>query len=212
MGFIYFQRTQNITVSLAICIFSPFVINLLVVLLLKLWHKAVNKEAPIPMASSLMGSVFNVLWGGTYLSLLILLVGVAPLRLGWFERIQEDVLASTSYALINRLASGISAEGFNDIKKITDVFNDPARMEQYATTEEFKTLRSDERLQDLLADEETAAQIRDKDYGALLANPKMQAVFRDEELLSKIFALNKRIAEESLKEPPPTEPKVIEIE
>ena len=44
--------------------------------------------------------------------------------------------------------------------------------------------------------------IRNKDYAGLLANPKMQNIFQDEDLLKKIFALNKKLAEEDSEEIP----------
>ena len=50
-------------------------------------------------------------------------------------------------------------------------------------------------MQDLFSDEETTEQIQNKDYAKLLSNPKFQAVFKDEQLLRKIIALNKVILE-----------------
>ena len=66
------------------------------------------------------------------------------------------------------------------------------------------------------SDEELAEQIQNKDYGKLLANPKIQSIMQDKQLLEKMFALNKKIMEESLDEVPSNistenQPKVIDI-
>ena len=197
IGYSYYQKTQNMAVGLAICVLSPFIINILASIILKLWNKAVNSDIPPSMISRLSGSAFSILWGGGYLAMMLILVAVMPLRFGWFEKAQDDVLGSRSYALISERAGDKIPGGFFDIKKIAGVLRDPAKLKEFESTEEFKALREDARLKEFFSDEETADQVRNKDYRGLLSNPKMQAVFRDKELLKKIFALNKKIAEES---------------
>lgn len=196
IGFTYYQKTQNITAGLGICILGPFLINIAASLTLKLWHAAVNGGEPIPLASRLSGSSLSILWSGGYLAVTLILIATAPIRFGWFEKIQKDVTASKSYALLGRWAGGKIAAASLDIRKIAAILRDPSGLEQFKSTGEFKALTADPRLKDLFSDEETAGQIRRKDYGRLLANPKMQAVFQDKELLQKLFALNKKIMEE----------------
>jgi len=198
MGFSHYHKTQDITTSLVISIISPFVITILASLVLKLWNKAVNNDDPLPLASRLMGSAFSILWGGGYLAMMVLLIGIMPVRFGWFEKVQDDVLASKSYALVNHWAGDKIPIASLDVKKITNVLQNPEALEQFESTEEFETLMGDDLLKELFADEETAEQIRTKNYSQLLANPKMQAVFQNPELLKKIFALNKKIMEEGL--------------
>ena len=200
IGYSHYQKTQNIATSLAICVISPFIINILASMILKLWHKAVNNDIPPSMISRLSGSAFSILWGGSYVAIMLILIAVVPLRFGWFEKVQNDVLGSRSYALINERVGDKIPDGLLDIKKVVSILQDPAKLEKFESSEEFKVLKKDTRLKELFADEETAEQIRNKDYGGLLSNPKMQSVFQDKELLKKIFALNKRIAEESLED------------
>ncbi|MCK5506612.1 MAG: hypothetical protein KAJ10_15720, partial [Thermodesulfovibrionia bacterium] len=210
IGYGYYQKTQNVAASLAICIISPFIINILASIILKLWHKAVNSDIPPSTISRLSGSAFSILWGGGYLAMMLILIAVSPLRFGWLEKAQNDVLGSKSYALINARVGDKIPDGFLDIKKMAGVLQNPAKFKKLESSEEFKTLKEDIHLKELLADEETADQIRDKDYGKLLSNPKMQAVFQNKELLKKILALNQRIAEESLEDE--DGPKTLEIQ
>jgi len=198
MGFVYYQRTRNITASLGICVVSPFIITILISILLRLWNKALGKGKSVSPLSCLLGSVFSVLWGGSYLVLLLILIGILPIRSGWLKNIQDDVSASKSYTIINHLIAKKTPLASLDVKRIANIFEDPSKLEKLESTREFKTLMADERLKNLFADEETAEQIRNKDYGKLLSNPKMQAVFEDKNLLEKMFSLNKKIIDEQM--------------
>ena len=212
MGYVYYQKNHNIATSLAICMVGPFVISFLASILLKFWHQAVNDDLPLPVPSRFMGGVFSVAWGACYLAIMLVLIGVVPLRISWFEKVQKDVVASKSYAMINSVISEKMPANVPDVKRITDVLRDPAKLSAYQDTEEFKALRTDEQLNDLISDKETAEQIKNKDYAKLLSNPKMQEVFRNEALLRKILALNQRIMEENpIPDEEPLEPKVINI-
>ncbi len=209
-GFAYYQKTQNMAMSLGISILGPFAINILASIVLRLWHKAVNGDIPLSPINRISASALSILWGGSYLALMLLLIGITPLKISWFEKMQNDVLASKSYAFIDRQIGNKMPDTILDVKKITGLLKDPEKLEKFQSTEEFKALSSDELLKDILSDEETAEQIKSQDYGALLANPKIQEVFQNEELLKKIFALNKRIAEELPEEE--SDPKIIRIE
>ncbi len=103
MGYLYYQKTHNMAVSLGICIIGPFMINFLVSLVLKIWHKAVNDDAPLALMSRLFGGAFSLFWGSCYLVMTLILIGIVPIRIGWFEKVQDDVLASKSYAFIDTL-------------------------------------------------------------------------------------------------------------
>ncbi|MCK5179313.1 MAG: CvpA family protein [Candidatus Omnitrophica bacterium] len=214
IGYFYYQKNQNIAAGLAICIISPFFIHIVASLLLKLWHKTVNSDIPPSKVSRLSGSAFCIVWGGGYLAMMLIVIAIIPLPVEWFERIQNDVLASRSYTLISNRVGDKIPKKFLDIKKIISVLQDSAKLERFESTEEFKALREDGRFKALMDDEETAKQIRNKDYGKLLSNPRMRDIFQDEDLLKKMFALNQRIAEEDEEEESEREstPKIIDIQ
>ena len=204
IGYSYYQKNPNIGMALTISILSPFLINLLASIVLKTWNKTVNSDIPPSHISRSCASAFSILWGGAYLIMLIILIAISPLKFGWIEKAQNDVLASRTYAFINENFGDKIPNGFLNIKKVANVLQDPEKLEAFEESEEFKAIQADTRLKDLIEDEDTARQIRDKDYTALLANPKIRAIFNDKEFLRKIFALNKRIVEEAGKAEPET--------
>ncbi len=194
-GFFYYQKTQNIATSLLICIISPFILTICASLTLKLWSSTVsNKAFPSPL-SRMLGSLFSILWGGSYLILLLIMIEMIPARFGWLERIQNNIAVSKSYSLFNNLIKDQIPAASIDLKKITHMIHDPSVIEEFESTKEFQDFAKDERLKAIFSDEEISEQIRNKNYSQLLSNPKIQAIFSDQELFEKLLALNKRIME-----------------
>lgn len=217
IAFIYYHQTRNIATSLLICALSPFALKILISLILKIWGKFTDKDTLLSVPSKLLGSIFSVLWSGSYLGLLIILIGLIPLQSGWFEKIQNDVIASKSHGIIHQLIGNKVPIASGSVKNLTAIFEDPAKLQRLRSTKEFKTFMEDDDLKKIFSDEETIEQIGNKEYGKLLANPKIQSVFQNEQLLKKIFALNKKIIEDSLADEasntkPESRPKVINIE
>lgn len=196
VGFIYYQKTHNIPLSLGICIIGPFIINVTILIGLKILHKAGDDKPPkLPVSSRLLGSAVSILWGGSYLVFILLIIGMIPLQLPAVRKAQYDVLHSRSYGLIASLTKNKIPATHYDLNKIQKFFEDPSQIEKFEDTKEYKDLVSDEHLAAILADEQTIEQFRSKNYTELLANPRVQELFNDEDLLKKIFALNKRIME-----------------
>lgn len=217
IAFIYYHQTRNIATSLLICALSPFALKILISLILKIWGKFTDKDTLLSVPSKLLGSIFSVLWSGSYLGLLIILIGLIPLQLGWFEKIQNDVIASKSHGIIHQLIGNKVPIASGSVKNLTAIFEDPAKLQRLRSTKEFKTFMEDDDLKKIFSDEETIEQIGNKEYGKLLANPKIQSMFQNEQLLKKIFALNKKIIEDSLADEasntkPESRPKVINVE
>ena len=197
IAFLYYRQTQNIPISLSICFLSPFALRIVASLALKFWDKTVNKETSLSIPSRVLGSIFGVLWSGSYLVMMLILIGFIPLHVSWFEKIRNDVAASKSYDAIYQFMDKKTPSIASNINKITAIIENPAILRQFQSTKEFETLIEDDTLQEIFSDEELAEQIQNKDYGKILANPKIQSIMQDEQLLEKMFALNKKIMEES---------------
>jgi len=197
-AFIYYQQTRNIVISLAICFLSPFALKIFISLMLKIWDKATDKKVPLSIFSRLFGSLFNILWSGSYIVLFIISIGLLPIRFGWLEKIQDDVAASKSYTMINQFMEKKVPATSSDIKKLTAIFQNPDKLQQFQSTKEFKALMTDDNLKEIFSDKEIVEQIQNKDYGKLLTNPKIQSIFQNEQVLKKMFALNKKIMTERL--------------
>lgn len=193
IGVVYYHKSHNMTISFLAGAVSPFIIRFLATLILALWVKSSNEKPSLSTSSRLTGCAFSILWGGCYLAVFLILFGLAPLRLGPLGKIHTDVTGSKSYALLNRWIGKKSPLASTNLTKISNVLRDPRQLEQYKTTEEFNSLMEDKQLQDILADEEIAVQLNKQDYAKLLTNPKIQAIFQDEQMVKKIMALNKVI-------------------
>lgn|SRR3989338_1651355 len=195
IGVVYYHKSHNMTMSFLAGAVSPFIIRFLATLLLALWVKSSNEKPTLSTLSRLTGCAFSILWGGCYLAVFLILLGLAPFRFGPLEKIHADVTGSKSYALLNRWIGKKSPVSSTNLTKISNVLSDPRQLEQYKTTEEFNSLMEDKQMRDILADEEITVQINKQDYAKLLTNPKIQAIFQDEQLIKKIMALNKVILE-----------------
>ena len=190
-AFIYFRCTQNLLISLAISILCPFILHLIFAILLRIWHKAI----PVSLLSRIAGACFSTLWSGSIVVLVIILISLAPKELTWFQKIQNNVLESRSFAFIKKCTGNKIPNAISNINKITDAFRDPKKTKKLASTEEFKEIMEHEQFQALFSDEETAKQIQDKNIPELLTNPKIQSLLNNKDLLKKFLNLNEKIIE-----------------
>ncbi len=197
-AFIYYQQTRNIPISLLICFLGPIALKIFISLMLKIWDKATDKKVPLSIFSRLFGSLFSILWSGSYIVLFIISIGLLPMRFGWLEKIQDDVAASKSYTIIDQFMKSWIPATSGDIKKLTAIFQNPDKLQQFQSTKEFKALMTDDNLKEIFSDKEIVEQLQNKDYGKLLTNPKIQSIFQNEQVLKKMFALNKKIMTERL--------------
>jgi len=182
LGLGYYHKTGNIVTGLSISILSPFVINMLVALMLKLWHKSTRKYKPIPFSSRFLGGGLSLLWRGSYLALLLLLIGTAPISAKWYKCIHADVTASKLYTFVYSKVEHRLDQSFFDPNKTFTLIQNPEKFQKFESTKEFKNLMSDPQLKELLSDENITEQIKNKKYGQLLSNPKMQTALQDKEL------------------------------
>jgi hypothetical protein len=186
--------------GLALLALCPFAFKILFSILLNIFRRSTKKETTLSYSSQFFGGIFSALWSGSYLVILIILIGLIPIKFAWLEKIQEDVAASKSYDIIHRFMDNKAPAASGDIKKLTAIIENPAQLQQFRSTKEFEALMEDDDLTGILSDEETAEQIRNKDYKKLLANPKIQSLMQNEQLLKKMFALNRKIMEEGLED------------
>jgi hypothetical protein len=217
LGFIYYLRTHHFGTSLLICVLSPFALKWLGALALGLWNKTGNKVIPPSFVSRLFACALSVLWYGSYVVLILILIGFLPVRLRWFKAVRGDALASKSYRTIQGFLGEKMPAAAGDIEKVAAILKSPEKFRHFQTTQEFKAVAEDGKLGEIFADEEIAALIERHDYIKLMGNPKIQALMQNEELLKKMFALNKKIMEESpegesTEAPMKNPPKVISIE
>jgi len=212
-AFIYYQKTHNILISCVIGIFGPLVLGWALSLFLAVWNNIFNSDAKgEPMLPSrILGSVFHLLWGGTFVVLTVVLLLMIPekyITIPGLARAQNNIRTSTIYSY-SKIFWPSSMISLNSVENGLSILDNPEKIEKLQASPEFQSLQQEPKIQEILADEETLRQIQDKDLGKLLSNPKIMALIRDKELMEKFLDLNKRLIMEGQKETS-SSPKVYE--
>lgn len=142
------------------------------------------------MVNRLMGSCFNLLWGGAMFLVIIFLIALIPPNIYGVQVIRQDVVDSEIFGFIKRQ---FKLQIPDELP--LEAFQSPANIEVIRHTDEYKNLMKDPRVQELFSDQELQESIRNKDLGKLIAHPKIIAILQDRKLLSEFFKLNTKIVE-----------------
>ncbi len=200
IAFVYYKQTQNIIISLLISIIAPFFINLTFALLLKIKKSTDKKEKSSLTVSQFWAGMINMLWNGCWVILTLICIILAPVPSNWFKNMQNDILRSKTYFLVNHLTGKKLNQTPTDIQKTLNTLNDTDKIMRLQSTKEYDELISNPKIHALMSDEETIKQIKDKNFKELLSNPKIQAIMQDPELLKKFLAMQTKMMEMNQKE------------
>lgn len=192
---IYFHKTHNALLAFSIVTLGPILMGIIFSVLLFLWNKTVTRNQPISPLSRIAGSIFNFGWGILIAALFLTFAAMLPIEIPWIKGLKDGVLNTTSYALIKGSVKN-KIPYINNIENLLKVTGNPEQMNAVQETPEFNAVHDSQTIQDLLADEECVRLIKSKDILKLMANPKIQAVFQDQDLLKKMTVLSARMAQE----------------
>lgn len=195
-AFIYYAQTHNIIVAFIISIVAPLILNIFFSLTLAVWHKMTKTENPISPASRAFGAGLCALWGDINTLLIIVLIAMIPSNASWIESVRQDIFNSGTYSLVDQWTKHLVPKKSIDIRAVSQVLKDPNQMQRLQSSAEYKAVWEDKTVQKLLTDEEIMRDIQDKNFAKLMANPKMQAVMKDPELIKKILDMNVRMMEQ----------------
>lgn len=196
-GFSYYQHTRSLVPSLMIGILGPFILNILFSFSINVWHTTVNQGTPPSTLSRVLGCGFSLLWGGSYLILVLISIMIIPADFSWLKAMREDLRHSQTHAVLSRWIAEKTPLKTMDIPKITAMLQDPVHRPQIESLEEYKSLMEEDALKEVFSDEETLRQIQEKNIAELLANPKIQAALQNEEIVKKLLDLNVKIIQQS---------------
>lgn len=102
MSYIYFKQSGNIFVSILIGLMGPFVLNLGLSLLIKIWRKVTDEDNDAFTIGRLLGGICGFIWGFSLTTLIIVLIGLAPLQNSGLKSVQDQVKQSRYYSLLNQ--------------------------------------------------------------------------------------------------------------
>lgn len=195
MAVIHYSQNHNIIMALAISIAAPIILNLLLSFALTVWQKTVNADKIVSPVSRAWGAGLCALWGGINLLLIIVLIALVPGNASWLEGVRQNIFNSGTYSLVDQWTKHLVPRKSIDIRAVSQVLKDPGQMQRLQSSAEYKAVWDDQTIQTLLTDEEIMRDIRDKDFAKLMANPRMQAVMKDPELVRKILDMTVKIME-----------------
>ncbi|VAW11774.1 hypothetical protein MNBD_BACTEROID05-1171 [hydrothermal vent metagenome] len=198
----YYAKTNKVIIALCISLFGPFIIQILLSFVFKIFNKILKNDSKPSMISGLIGGSISTLWSGAMLSLTILLIAFIPENFPKIKPIQEDVLQSISYKNIHKIAGDKIPSASLDVKEISAIFENPKKLKKLQSSKEYENLMEDTKFRDLMSDKKIQKDVEDKNFVALLKNPKMQAIMKDKNLVKKLFEFQKQLIDQKLSESP----------
>lgn len=195
LAVVYYQQTENFLWALLISVLAPLVVNLLLLIALKLLHKTLGQKEGLSSLSRAAGAALAAVWSGTWIILTLIFLVITPCEWSWFDKLQDNVLKSKTYALINMIVGDKIPNTSMNVHELSEMLQNPRKFRILRETDEYKDLAESQTVLELLEDADTMEQIEHQDLPKLLSNPKFQALLQDKELIEKIFALNQKLNE-----------------
>ncbi|MBI5150047.1 MAG: hypothetical protein HZA28_04665 [Candidatus Omnitrophica bacterium] len=200
---LYYLHTPNMLMAFVITIAGPILLNILFSFALNVWQNTAGASRALSLESRILGGGLAALWSGIHILFILVLIVIIPINAPWLKGIQENVLSSRTYSLVDSWVKRLRPAKPMDLHGISRSMQDPARQERIQSLDEYKAVMEDETLREILTDKEFVEAARNKDFSKLMTNPKMQAIFQDKKLLQKILDLNLKIMEQSAAAPAP---------
>ena len=196
ISYMYFRQSQQMLTSAIISVFAPILIHITLSVVTNVSTYGMGKKPDPSLISSLFGSMISVVWSGGILIMLMLMLMVLPAQLESIGSIQERLTVSKSYQLVNKLTGNFSIYSSIPVQTFMGVLENPDQMALIAESEEYKAFISDDRIKALVHDEEIQQYVKDRNIAKMLADKRTMDILKDEDLLSKIFAVQRLIIEQ----------------
>ncbi len=201
VSYVYYQSTQNIPIALAIGAIGPFLLKFCLQFAVNTWNSAIDRNLPPSLVSRAVGACLGIAWGACLVGLMVLMIAVIPLPpgTGTLQKSQQNVKDSYVFSRLPSfgkdlaLANEQPAKGGQPTNGTFPVLNQEMA-QRFRSSEEFKTLMDDPKVQEIFKDEATIKQIENKDFGKLLTNKKFLKLLADPKLLEKMMHLHSTIA------------------
>lgn len=197
LAYYYYQQTGKMIVALILGIAAPFLLNLVISFLLKIWQKS-NKDSGFSLSlNGLFGGVLNLTWCGALMILAIICVMLLPKSLSQISSLQENIRNSHTYTYLENITKKVDQSDQYSINKLATILNNPEKVKGVSKTEEYQELMEDENIRSMLQDEDLVTAIENKDYLRIMRHPKTQKIIQNKETVAKILALQKEILKDT---------------
>ena len=188
ISYMYFRQSHNMMVAGIISFFCPILIHVTLSVVTNVSTYGHRKPEP-SVISSLFGAVISLGWSGGILVLLMLMINVLPPQLPSIAAIQERLALTKSYQLVNHVTGSFSIYSSMPIQTFMAVLENPEQLAAVQSSAEYQSFVNDDRIKALMSDPEIQSAVEDRNIGKMLADKRMIDLLQDEDLLSKIFAV-----------------------
>ena len=175
-AFCYYNITKNIVISLGIGLLGPFILKRLLRFIFQLSGDG-QKLSPLSRAA---GVCVSVLWGmAIVLPIVFMLTFLPPVFSAWAP-IKKDIKTSCTFILIKQMTKLCNLP--------TAEMELPSSGKSSSPPSSMKTLAQDQRMKNILSDPTIIKAIKDKNYAALFANPKILEAAQDPAFVQKLLS------------------------
>jgi hypothetical protein len=204
-AFRYFQASHNIFLSLAIALFGPVALRLVIGTSLRFFREVTgDKKRPL-ILSSAVGSLLSIAWGGMMTAIMVFMMAISP-DIGFnFSPVKKAVRDSQTFSWMSRKIEAYWPE-FSGQKQTTkaDVTLSPATAAavivptpedraKIEVLEEYQNLMQDDRILNMIEDPKVLEMIQAKDYSALMNDEKFTKVLADPQLILQLLQLYRKM-------------------
>ncbi|HLD70212.1 MAG TPA: CvpA family protein [Candidatus Omnitrophota bacterium] len=189
---IYFQITHNLFLTLLFGILGPILLNILFALLLGSGKKTTPENQSISSISRILGALFNFSWNTGLLILFLVWILIIPANVFGLAKIHSDINRSLTISLLNKLLPD-RLPMVERFQNTWNVLNDPKKRGAIESSLEYKAIAQDQKIQNILADQNLIEQIRRGEIAKVLSNPKIREISQDKELIKKFLDLESSI-------------------
>lgn len=195
ISYMYFRQSHNLMIAGIISFFCPILIHITLSVVTNVSTYGHRKSEP-SLISSIFGSLISVGWSGGILVLMMLMINVLPPQLPSVAAIQERLALTKSYQMVNHFTGSFSIYSSMPIQTFMTVLENPEQLAALQSSSEYQSFVSDDRIKALMSDPEIQAAVEDRNIGKMLADKRMIDLLQDEDLVSKIFAVQGLIIEQ----------------
>ncbi|MBI3602379.1 MAG: CvpA family protein [Candidatus Omnitrophica bacterium] len=175
---VYYILTKGILISLLIGLLGPFILAWIFRWLLRSWKQMTNPEGKLSPASRIGGALLTLAWGLIMIIITLLLLALIPSINGPLQAMYKDIHQSKIYHLIKPW--------------------DMAGLDKPSPQDDLRALAKDKRVQDIIHDPQITQAIRQKDFTALMSNPKIMALTQDPQMIKKIVMVYKQLMQQQM--------------
>ncbi len=190
MAWLYYQQKHQIFTALFVFIWAVLGLSALKWFLQRARRKKALPNLKPLRAHRLLGAILGSIWGIFIAALLILTLGLLPLKAAFSGNIKEKIQNSHAYAIFQRVIPIKEISIVENISYISKIAEDKNAQLRLFEQTEFQEAFRHESFKAVMEDPQTLKQLKDKDLRNLLANPKILKLLNDGEFIEKLVGLD----------------------